>query len=514
MYNSAVVFLDQTAETQPDNIAIVDGNVQLTYRDLQQMALAVGSGIISQQPKWNICVPIAVFMPKSYAAVISFMGILYSGNTYVPIDDKMPLARLQKILENLEPQFIIADQPRRDLLLTAGYASDMVLLYEDLVKAEMNREKTDFRVQSTIDTNPIYIMYTSGSTGTPKGVVIPHRGVVDYAHWVVETFGIDANSHLGSQAPFYFDNSVLDIYSCLLTGAKLNIIPDVLFQFPIRLPAYLQAEKIDTIFWVPTVMINVANSGILSDPATILPDLKRVLFCGEAMPNKQLNRWRQVLPQALFANLYGPTEITDVCTYYIVEKEFLDSDPLPIGQACRNMKVLILNEHDRQAAVNEIGELCVLGTGLAWGYWHRPDLTEAAFVNNPLHCAYAEKIYRTGDLVYQDDSGVIMFVGRKDSQIKHKGNRIELGEIETMAKSLPTVENVCVLYDDAIQEIVMFLETQEVLEPKAISRSLLQMLPKYMIPGHYIQMEKLPYNANGKIDRVKLKEQLPSVTGR
>ncbi|MBZ7956149.1 AMP-binding protein, partial [Campylobacter molothri] len=172
--------------------------------------------------------------------------------------------------------------------------------------------------ETHIDTNLLYVLFTSGSTGIPKGVSIAHKSVIDYTFWVCETFDFDENEILANQAPFYFDNSVLDIFSSVKVGATLHIIPNHIFAFPAKVLQCLEQEKVSTIFWVPSVLIYFANTEALDNFSS--KHLKKILFCGEIMPNKQLNIWRKHLPQSLFANLYGPTEITDVCTYYIINR--------------------------------------------------------------------------------------------------------------------------------------------------------------------------------------------------
>ena len=196
-------------------------------------------------------------------------------------------------------------------------------------------------MEKQIDTDPVYSIFTSGSTGIPKGVVVSHRGVIDYIDWAIETFHIDSTSVIGNQAPFYFDNSTLDIYLMYATGATLNIIPDTFFAFPAKLVEYLDEKKITFVFWVPFVLVNMANFKILDSRKPQY--LRDVFFAGEVMPNKHLNYWRRNMPECRYVNLYGPTEITVDCTYYTVEREFNDDEPLPIGFPCKNSDVLILN---------------------------------------------------------------------------------------------------------------------------------------------------------------------------
>jgi amino acid adenylation domain-containing protein len=503
MYNSTVILLDETAEKFGSKTAVTDGDIKISYTEYRNLAMNMGTSILKHFGALKKNRMIAVFLPKSVKVLISFMGILYSGNTYIPLDTSMPEKRLGRIFKNLSPELIITDSDHAEELKALGIEEERIAVYDEIIKELHDRGLIDNALRLVRDSDPVYIMYTSGSTGNPKGVVIPHRGVIDYVNWLMDTFAIDENVILGNQSPFYFDNTVLDIYACLKTGAELIIIPDVFFQFQAKVLEYLNEMKINFIFWVPTIYINLANTGLLEE--TKLPYLKQALFCGEVMPNKQLNVWRKTQPHVLYANLYGPTEITDVCTYYIIDKEFEDHEPLPIGRACRNMSVLILDEEGKEVQKGETGELCVLGSGISLGYYGEKELTENAFKQNPLNDKYEEKMYCTGDLVYEAPDGLIMFAGRKDSQIKHRGNRIELGEIETAAKSLEGVDNACVLYDYENTQIVLLLEAAEDLNLKDIKKRLLSLIPKYMLPQKIKIMEKFPYTANSKIDRVTLK---------
>ncbi len=349
------------------------------------------------------------------------------------------------------------------------------------------------------------MLFTSGSTGVPKGVTINHRSVIDYTDWVTETFQITEQDSFGNQAPFYFDNSILDIYSTIKTGATTYIVPKNLFAQPVLLLEYLKEKKINTIFWVPSALIVVAKLKAFKN-VDLSDTLRRVLFCGEVMPNKLLNVWRKFLPDVLYANLYGPTEITDACTYYIVDREFADEEPLPIGKAMPNTDILVLNDKDEPVAGEESGELCVRGTSLSMGYYNNPEKTREAFVQNPLNPYVPELIYRTGDIVKYNEYGELIYLSRKDFQIKHMGHRIELGEIETAVSSLEEISLCCCLYDERRQKIVLFIEGE--LEKAYINEKISHLVPEYMLPNKLITLEQMPINANGKIDRVKLKEHL------
>ena len=390
----------------------------------------------------------------------------------------------------------------------AGCHDDSIVVLEDLPEPSSETPQAPSRWKSLIDMDPAYIIHTSGSTGIPKGVTISHRGIIDYIDWANSVYHVNEETVIGNQAPFHFDNSTLDIYLSFSTGARLVLIPEEHFLFPMRLVEYLSAEQIDFIFWVPSVLVSVANLDILAKAP--LPRLSQILFAGEVMPVRQLNYWRKWFPDALFSNLYGPTEITVDCTYYHVERDFSDVEPLPIGFPCRNSDVLILNEGNRLAAPGERGELCVRGSSLALGYWNEPDKTAAAFTQNPLQDHYPERIYRTGDLVYRNGRGEIIFGGRVDQQIKHMGYRIELGEIETAVLSLPNVRNACAVYDREIPQIVLFFEADRELDAAFFRRSLATLLPKYMLPAAYRRMDCLPLNPNGKIDRKSLAAALRS----
>ena len=501
MKNSVLYWLDETAKRLPDKLALQDISGNITYQEYRSKSLAIAHKIVEIN-KGEMKKPVVVYLDKGKEVLVSFMGVAYSGCFYSPIDTEMPQSRVDKILEVLKPEIVITTNKLKTNFEKFNFYGSYII-YEETICSEEDETAVKPYTEKIIDTDLLYVLFTSGSTGVPKGVSICHRSVIDYTDWVTETFNITQKDTFGNQAPFYFDNSILDIYSCMKTGATLNIIPKKLFFQPVPLLEYIKYNKINTIFWVPSALIVVSKLKAFRN-VDLSDTLKRVLFCGEVMPNKQLNIWRKFLPNVTYANLYGPTEITDACTYYIVDREFSDDEPLPIGIPMSNTDILVLNDEDKLVTDDEVGELCVRGTSLAMGYYNNLEKTRSAFVQNPLNKAVPEIIYRTGDLVRYNEYGEIIYISRKDFQIKHLGHRIELGEIETAISSLEEVTLNCCLYDEKNQRIVLFVDAQ--VDRDYIKERLKKLVPEYMIPGKVICLENMPINANGKIDRIKLKE--------
>ena len=501
MKNSVLSWLDETAKRLPNKLALQDISGNITYQEYRSKSLAIAYKIVELN-KGEMKKPVVVYLEKGKEVLVSFMGVAYSGCFYSPIDTEMPQSRVDKILEVLKPEIVITTNKLKTNFEKFNFYGSYII-YEETICSEEDETAVKPYTEKIIDTDLLYVLFTSGSTGVPKGVSICHRSVIDYTDWVTETFNITQKDTFGNQAPFYFDNSILDIYSCMKTGATLNIIPKKLFFQPVPLLEYIKYNKINTIFWVPSALIVVSKLKAFRN-VDLSDTLKRVLFCGEVMPNKQLNIWRKFLPNVTYANLYGPTEITDACTYYIGDREFSDDEPLPIGIPMSNTDILVLNDEDKLVTDDEVGELCVRGTSLAMGYYNNPEKTRSAFVQNPLNKAVPEIIYRTGDLVRYNEYREIIYISRKDFQIKHLGHRIELGEIETAISSLEEVTLNCCLYDEKNQNIVLFVDAQ--VDRDYIKERIEKLVPEYMIPGKVIYLENMPINANGKIDRIKLKE--------
>lgn len=508
--NNVLEYLESSAMAFPNKAAVRDDKDSCTYYELLTDAKKIG---LLLAEKTDIRRPIAVFMDKSVVTLKTFMGILYAGCFYTLVDPSFPVERIRQILDTLNTSIVITERTLAEKLCSTGY--DNTILYTDEMLNNENNKDTDSKLMQIrhklLDTDPVYCNFTSGSTGIPKGVLICHRSVIDFINQFTETFGITCDDVIGNQAPFDFDVSVKDIYSTLKTGATLIIIPRSFFMFPNAVVDMLADNKVTTLIWAVSALCLLNRLHGLKHK--VPSDINKIMFSGEMMPIRQLNVWRSYYPDAMFVNLYGPTEITCNCTYYIINREFSEDDRLPMGQAFANERVFLLNTDNKEISPNETkvtGELCVAGTSLALGYYNDYAATKKAFVKNPLQPGWTEIIYRTGDLAYYGDDGMLYFAGRKDFQIKHMGHRIELEEIENVLSSVNTVEHACCFFDEKKGKIVAFYVGEE--DKKHILDKMKQKVPEYMLPNILRCVESLPITKNGKTDRKLIREQYESKT--
>ena len=485
-----------------DKVAVIDQGGKHTFAEIGRFARNCAALIVKRHPA--IRRPIPVFLPKSAQNIVADLGILYSGNAYANLDVKSPPQRLKGMLQNLDPALIVTSAVHAPALRAIDIPEEKLLLIEESMVAETLFDHAVLlkRLENVIDTDPYCVIHTSGSTGIPKGVALNHRNTIDFVDWAFDRLSLDGNEVMGSLAPIYFDAYTLEFCLCIAKGATWVVVPEQCAMFPVKLVDFLVNNPINFIFWVPTIMVNVANQDLLAK--VNLERIKKVFFIGEVFPTKHLNYWRRHLPGAMFVNLYGPIEITVACTYFIVDREMSDDDKLPVGFPCRNTEILILTEANQLAKGDEPGEICVRGSSLALGYWNNPERTAKGFVQNPLNPHFPDLIYRTGDLGFWNNRGEIMFLGRRDFQIKHLGYRIELGEIEHAVLQVESVKNCCVAYNQNKKEITLFFEAVKQLTPAFVRERLSSTLPKYMLPTVFNQMDLLPRNPNGKIDRAKL----------
>lgn len=495
--NSAVWLLERAANKFPDKIAIEDIKSSITYREYRDLSRKIATNLLTS--KYDDC-PVVIFLGKNYKTLTLFMGARYSSRPYVPIDINMPVYRLQKIIDSLKPCVFITDKDLFESLKDLSFDNVDVKIYEELLSVEEDKELIDKTISEIKKEDNAYIIYTSGSTGIPKGAIRPDKGIKEWVDFVDKKYHFNSDITIASITPFYYEMSNLDVYYSIYAGAKLLIVPDVLLMHAYQLLEYIKEKEVNSMFSVPSVLINIANSGALNNIE--LPHLTNVMFSGEIMPNRQLNIWRNKFPDVKFTNIYGTSETSFIC-FYDIEREFQDSDSLPTGMCSDYLKMYLFKEDGTLARIGEEGELCLAGTTVSNKYWNNPENSKKAFVVNPLN--EKEIIYKTGDNAYINEYGELCFRTRKDFQIKKHGHRIELGEIEHAAMNIDGVINAAAVYEAEKEEIILFIETDKEFSLHPFNVKLRDYIPSFMLPSHLVPMKKLFYKANGKMDRVKLK---------
>lgn len=492
-------YLEKTVKEVPDKTAYTDGKHGLTFAEVFRYSRAIGS-YLSREGFYRE--PVVIYMKKSPEAVAAFYGAVYGRCFYVPFDEEMPEYRVSLILETLKPRLMICDAYTEKKLIKIGF-SGRTLRFEDAVKTEIRDEKLAEIREASMDTDPIYIIFTSGSTGVPKGVAACHRSVLDYVENLSKVLGFNRETVFGNQSPLYFDACLKELYPTMMFGATTYLVPKSLFMFPVKLVEYLNENHINTVCWVVSALTMISSMGTFDK---VVPKyLHTVAFGSEVFPIKQFNLWRHALPEAQFTNLYGPTECTGMSCYYRVNREFGPDDVIPIGRPFKNTEILLLNDEDQPAGEGETGEICIRGTCVTLGYYRNPEKTKEVFVQNPLNDCYPELIYRTGDIGRYNEFGELVFVSRKDHQIKHMGHRIELGEIEVHVNQMAGIRMSCCVYDKEREKIVLFYVGDA--EGKDIIKALKEKLPRYMIPNLVEKIEEMPFTANGKLNRMELKNR-------
>ena len=516
------------AESRPRARSIVFGNESLTYAEVEhrsnQLAHLLREGGCRKGDR------VCILMPKSPEAILSMIGALKAGCMHVPIDSASPAARVARILESCENRWILAAGPvsplLEELLADERFRRKISVGWLGSEKVDSRNFQPAFSLQDLqsapagslpqeCDTSdPAHILFTSGSTGTPKGVVITHSNVIAFVSWALGHFGIDHTDRFSGHTPFHFDLSTFDIFGTFAAGAELHLVPPGVALVPPKLGEFIRKSQLTQWFSVPSVLNYIAKFNALRQGD--FPSLRRVLWCGEVLPTPALIYWMKHLPRVRFTNLYGPTEATIASSYYDVpacpqnpQKE------IPIGRACGGEELLVLDDDWDPVPPGHMGNLYIGGAGLSPGYWRDPEKTAAAFVPDPRASNAGEsnrRLYRTGDLAWQDESGLIHFVGRADTQIKSRGYRIELGEIETALNSCEALQESAVV---AIQSetfggwmicCAYVPRTGATLTQVFLRKHLEKLLPVYMLPVRWMQFPALPKNANGKIDRPRLKD--------
>ncbi|PYP82976.1 MAG: D-alanine--poly(phosphoribitol) ligase [Blastocatellia bacterium AA13] len=521
-------WLARQADRRPESSALVMKDERMTYGELEarsnQLARLLKAAGCKRGDR------ICFLIPKSTAAIVSMLGILKADCIHVPLDTSSPVPRLAKIMQQCEPRFLLAGGAVENSLTALvrepfskkfriGWMSDAAPagITAEFSTSDLPRYSPNELTHQNRGDDPAHILFTSGSTGIPKGVVITHSNVARFVEWAARYFGITSSDRISGHSPLHFDLSTFDIFGALAAGAELHMVPTEMNLLPGKLAEFIRASELTQWFSVPSVLNNMAKFDVVRFDD--FPSLKRVLWCGEVFPTPALIYWMRRLPQVQFTNLYGPTEATIASSYYTVPvcpKE--ESAPVPLGSPCDGEELLVLNNDFQPVSSGQTGELYIRGAGLSPGYWNNPDKTASAFLVHP-QSTEGDRIYKTGDLAKKGADDLIYFVGRADTQIKSRGYRIELGEIEAALSTIEILKEGAVVaiesegFEGALICCAYAAFSNENTTPVILRKRLSEILPGYMIPQRWMHFERLPQNANGKIDRSELKRKFSKEIG-
>lgn len=510
------------ADARPEACAVILGEQRLTYGELE-----LSSNRLAQLLRASGCGRgdrVALLLPKSIPAIVAVLGALKADCIYVPLDIASPPARLARMLAVCEPTCVLASTASRPLLaalLAKGEpwcASRLGWL--DLDPPSGGEFDVAFCARDFDAVSPAapesrnapedaaHILFTSGSTGIPKGVVITHANVGHFLHWAVKYFEIDRSDRISCHPPLHFDLSTFDIHGTFLAGAELHLVPPEISFLPHKLASFIRDSNLTQWFSVPAALKFMVQFDVIG--MNDFPSLKRLLWCGERLPTPTLIHLMKRLPGVKFTNLYGPTETTIASSYYTVPRRpEHDRVDIPIGSACEGERLSVLNDQLQACPPGEAGDLYISGAGLSPGYWRDPEKTRSAFLE---HETYG-RIYKTGDLAKVGEDGLTYILGRSDSQIKSRGHRIELGEIETALHSLSLLRECAVVgvevtaFEGTTICCAYVPQPGRTVSTHDLRRRLGELVPRYMIPSHWLELSKLPLNTNGKCDRRQLRTQ-------
>lgn len=502
METNVLDWLETTAAACPDKPAFLDEDSVVTFADVRREARIIGTAAAKFRARQKR--PIAVMSGRNAHTPAVFLGAVYAGCCYAPMDGTMPVHRLNSILNTLDTDLMIVQRAFYDKAKTLDFSGTILIAEELLAGSEDAALLADCRARAR-ELDPLYIIFTSGSTGTPKGVITAQHSLMCYIEDYAGVMGIARADVLGNQSPLDYIAAVRDIYLPLRFGATTAIIPKELFMSPERLFEYMNDKGVTAVGWSVSALTVPAALGAFECSAP--QHLRKVCFSGSVMPCSCLRQWQLALPEAQFVNQYGPTEATASCTYYVVPGLVEDTDVLPIGRPYPHYEVFLLSERNEAVPDGEIGEICVKGPILALGYYNSREKTAESFLQNPLNHAYDERIYKTGDLGHFAPDGNLMFHGRKDRQVKHLGHRVELGEIDLAAAKVAGVEDACALYDQTHEQIWLFY-TGEGVTKRDIAVALRADLPGFMVPRKIEQLTAMPRLDNGKTNMRALAERI------
>ncbi len=482
-------YVDVAAERYPDKIAFVDEKRAITYLELKNEAMIMCMAI---RERSLIRKPIAICVERSISCIVAMLAVAYSGNYYSVIDISAPFEKQTQILHFFEPSLVIADENSRENI--AGLSFDTLNI--DIVRDNDKKEYSLQKYEGALSSDPLCVLFTSGSTGEPKGVVLSHKAVIAYAEAGVEAYGLMENDVFGNTYNFYWVASIADIFFSLALAATVVVFPEKMIFSPYKLVSSIVDSNVTVIQCSPSLLTLLVRFDIFEQ--CDVSCVREIIFGGETIQNSVLLEVIKRMPRTKFINAYGATEVTDACTFYVIDNDSFDGlTDIPLGRSLNNSEIILLDEENN---ISNYGELCVRGESLAIGYYKNTSETQNRFIPNPNQKKYEELLYRTGDIAKINDNGELVFCGRLDNQIKIHGHRIELEEIESIASGIEGIlENCCFFTSEVVLVYSGTIQEDQVLE---VFR---KRANNYMIPARILRVDNLPHNSNMKIDRKEIK---------
>ncbi len=491
--SSIIDVFSQQVMVDGSAVALLDGARSITYEELDQLSAQVCTALLVQQD--GAGKRIGLCLDRCANAIIGMLGILKAGSAYVPLDPSYPAERLDYMIKDADCHLIIG---QRHLLerLPLG-PTHLTVDIEELLSSESNGF-SDSLIPPLKPESPAYVMYTSGSTGKPKGIEVTHRNILRFTR-NTNYMTLDDSVVFLQYAPLSFDACNIEIWGPLLNGGRLVVAPPGA-QTPEALGQLMRDTRVNSL-WLTTALFHYFAEFHIDE----LAGLTQLVTGGDVVAPKLARKVIETYPDLYFVNGYGPTENTSFTTFFPISLDSDISHTVPIGKPLSNTKVYILDQQLKPVPVGVVGELYTAGDGVANGYINRPDLTAAAFLDNPFKIPHYERIYKTGDLVRYRADGNIEFISRVDHQVKIRGFRIEMGEIENAIDSLASIRHVKVIVREDVPQVkrlVAYFVPQADCSPtsKELRNELKKLLPDYMIPSFFVAMAELPITANGKLD--------------
>jgi len=469
------------ARAHPKKLAVIHEDTRLTYAELNGRANALARAL-SEQYKLAKGDTVGVLLDRSELLPIVFLGILRAGGVYLPLDPSYPEERLRYMLEDSGARLVIV-RGSRD-----GFPEGQSYRVLDIDGLGRRKERT-LDLPAPLPGDLAYMIYTSGSTGLPKGVLLEHRGVANFALALRRELPIEPRHRILQFAPSSFDASISELIMALLNGATLVVAGVDRIRETATFGSYLRQHRVTVATFPPTYLACLEDADVAG--------LETIISAGEPPKVDQALRLART---HTFLNAYGPTETTVCATWHKVDPDKDRDRPIPVGRAIANTEVLILDREGHLVPVGVPGEIHVGGVNLARGYHNRPELTEAAFVPHPFRPG--KRLYRTGDLGEVTPDGEILFLGRRDRQVKVRGHRVETGEIERTLLGHPKVVRAVVSVRD--EDLTAYLVVAGEVTWNELRAVLAKRLPDYMFPSHWVRLARVPLLPNGKVDYAAL----------